>query len=542
MANTNVTKGEKLLYALANNSRCELTPDGANFIKQRFDPYHDTPMKPVGYPDSYNGFTVSRCIKKTMTFTQTSGGAATQTTPWDAHVFMTPVCRPMPLQLTNSRTGNQYKFNAAAALPTHKYGGLMVVGNMASGTNFAYPTVNTPTNGLGLLSLTNDDLKGNMRVTSMGFEVIDGTAALYRQGILTAYRQNQQQKEPVFMEGWADSGNVANKIQSDMATCEWLKFPPVNTADAMAIPNTKQWKVEEGAYVTADFHSDECPMKGPVYTKPIFTQDGNAATISDVDGFWLEIETTVMEHTIPNLATTTFQSRCITPNRILPVNQSGVILTGLNPQATITVNCIWYVECAPTSDDQELLSLCSESPQEDYFAKMIISRLRRDSPVAVKLRENYTGEWFFDGIRSVVNTVTPWLSNALTVGKQVNKWIDHAGKNDGYINPQSFVRGDVATKVAKDHKKVVQVKKGVIPPPPTAPMKYTRAFKPKPVPRVAPSLKKKQKDGKYWNTRKVDNWKQIQDNARRNKNNLRIAQENAKPTPQNQNNFGRRRR
>ena len=154
------------------------------------------------------------------------------------------------------------------------------------------------------------------------------------------------------------------------------------------------------------------------------------------------------------VSSTTFNQRfsSVNPNRFTPKNQSGVFLTGLNPQASITINKIWYVECAPTGEDEELLSLCSQSPEDDPVALKIIAALRRDSPVAVKLYENYMGEWFFSGIKDLINKTMPWLSNAQVVGNQVVKWIDTASTNDGYINPQSFVKGPVAPKVAKEKK------------------------------------------------------------------------------------------
>jgi len=115
---------------------------------------------------------------------------------------------------------------------------------------------------------------------------------------------------------------------------------------------------------------------------------------------------------------------------------------------------------------------------------MLISKLRREAPIAVKLYENYMGEWFFNGIRDVIDTVTPWLSNAQVVGQTVKGWINSASTNDGYINPQSFVKGPVAPKVMKEKadktkpkpKKVTQK----IPNAP-GPAPAMRAYRPKPI-------------------------------------------------------------
>lgn len=164
-------------------------------------------------------------------------------------------------------------------------------------------------------------------------------------------------------------------------------------------------------------------------------------------------------------------------------------MTGLNPLAAFTVSAIWYLECAPSSEDQELLSLCSPSPAFDSICQHIVSTLRRDSPVGVKYRENYTGEWFFDGIKSVVQTVMPWLDNASIIGKQAIKWIDTASTNNGYINPQSFVKGDVAKKV---HLEKNPVRAKAIVPKSPGPAPSRAAFKPN-----APLKSKPRKRNKF---------------------------------------------
>ena len=87
------SKGERLLSALAKHPMCELTEAGANYVRQRFDPYHDKPVKAVGVPDQYNGHTISRIIKKSVPFTAVSGDGSSPTSPWDCHIFQTPIDR-----------------------------------------------------------------------------------------------------------------------------------------------------------------------------------------------------------------------------------------------------------------------------------------------------------------------------------------------------------------------------------------------------------------------------------------------------------------
>lgn len=478
MANARVSKADRLLNRLAQAPTCSLTPEGVCFLRQRFDPYHDLPMKPVGLPDDYNGATVSRCIKRTVTISQTSGGAPATTTPWDCHIFNTPISEGVQEFLaTAPNIGNTFTFDPSGMLCD--YGGLMIVGNNASGTPFGYPiqggTIQTL---LGTLSLNPEDLSNNMRLVAQGFEIIDGTANLYQQGILTAYRQNQPVEGNFYAQGLANPPLAATSMIEFRGTACVVKTPPQTTGAALLIPGSKQWLVKEGAYVSVDFHANP-KMCLPPMVSPFLAYDNEPNSPDLAAQFrWMNWTGNFLTTNIPGTSPLTqHRTIAVTPTRIQPINQHGIFLTGLHPLATITVNCIWYVECAPDGDDEQLLTLASPSPSLDNFALMLVSELRRDSPVAVKLRENYMGEWFVNGVKDVINTVTPWLSNAQTIGRQVVDWADQASKNNGMLNPQSFVRGSVSDKVEKDlkHKKASNIPKAPGPAP------AMRAYKPKPV-------------------------------------------------------------
>ncbi len=472
-----VTRAEKMLANLAASPRCELSKDGMNYVKQRFDPYHDLPMKPVGYPDGYAGSTVARCIKKSITVSATSGGGGAPDTTWDCHIYDTPIEKPV--LLTPDTGGSNNLFLDSGITPNSSpYGGIMI--HRTDNGVWGYPA--GPGDLVGQLSLSDNDLKNVMRITASGFEVIDQTAELYKQGTLTAYRQNQQQSTPqtyIKIASGSDTSPQDNKVQ--VTTGQIFKFPPTTVASAMLIPNTKQWLVKEGAYVVTDYNSDEIPMVEPTFIEPVLIPDNQEVFLDNTTPLQTKFMPRKFQDAHQLNQLWTFGSSPIInlyerwtrtdANRFTPKNQSGVMLTGLNPQATITINKIWYVECAPAGEDEELLSLCSQSPEDDPVALKIIAALRRDSPVAVKLYENYMGEWFFNGIKDLVNKTMPWLSNAQVVGNQIVKWIDSANTNDGYITPQSFVKGPVAPKVAmeKPGKTAIVIKKGPPAPPKGAP-------------------------------------------------------------------------
>jgi hypothetical protein len=478
------TKGERLLKTLAQSPACELTEEGRRYIIQRFDPFHDKPIKPVGYPDNYNGHSVARCIKKSKAISLTTGGLPTQATPWDLSVVMTPMAYLSEFLQSSTNSCNTFTWDYTGTR-SEPWGGLKMTAQPVSGTDFTFPATIASNCDLGELNLTVEDLADNMRIVSVGFEIQDMTAELYQQGLLTVFRQNQAQMNKTSFVGTSTLNNPVNEQTTIYGDGQLVKLPPINVQNALLMPDTKQWKVKEGAYIVADFNSDELPMEPPQWVMPILVPDMLDVSMDNFNtGYKFPIAGNGygVFHQIPNLLTTLNYDRPPPPNRILPINQSGCFLTGLNPVATLNVSAIWYVECAPGSEDQELLSLCSQSPAYDPVALKVIGGLRRDSPIGVKYSENYTGEWFFDGIKSIVQKALPWLDNASTIGKQAIKWIDTASTNDGYINPQSFVKGNVAKKVMLEKN---PIKKSVVPAPPKRKPKAKAAFRPTRV--VAPS-------------------------------------------------------
>lgn len=477
-----VSKGERLLAALAANPNCELTPEGATYVKQRFDPYHDKPFRAVGYPDNYNGHTIARCIKKSISFTATSGDGSTPSGPWNFHIIQTPILTPVQLLATKvDNATNQFYWNGSQNL-SKPWGGLMIIRSDTSSFTYPVPSVGAgSTNLLGQIQLTQEDMSDLMRVTSIGFELIDGTAELYRQGTLTSYRQNEPQANHQYMNGIMNENVPANTINLYQTSGRIFRYPPEDTDQAMVIPDTKQWKVAEGAYVDVDFNSQDIPMANPEYIAPFMADYTQDITPYNTDDAHTHVGWggTPFTYSIATTTPTVVNHNKCPGMKYAPINQTGLMASGVSPQGQWTLNAIYYVECAPSGEDGELLTLASQSPRLDMFALMMIARLRQDSPIAVKLRENYLGEWFFNGISDIVKRVSPWLKNIQTIGTQVVDWVDSANNNGGMINPQTYVRGDVSKKVASEKKK--QRKAKAPPPPPPGPPPRRTAFKPRPV-------------------------------------------------------------
>ena len=110
----------------------------------------------------------------------------------------------------------------------------------------------------------------------------------------------------------------------------------------------------------------------------------------------------------------------------MPIHQAGVILEGLHPTASITVNWCVIVESFP-SVNTPLTVLATPSARFDPMALEIYSRALNRMPVAVPVRENGLGQWFSDLISEIEPFVTP-------IAAAINPALGMASKSIGVAN------------------------------------------------------------------------------------------------------------
>lgn len=484
-------RGEQILKALTSPAISGLLPEGKEAIQQRFDPFHDLPVKPVGYPDDYSGHTVTRLIKKSVTFNSASGEGTPATGPWNFHVFNTPIATPMYFSsyTTTNNVGNNVEYNKDDT-PTILYGGLMVI--RSDNSVFENNPDNTTGMFLAQLALDSADIDNNARIVAQGWELRDNTAEIVKQGMITVYRQNEPQLNDFHMNAY-DAGNGINATKTlYSATATMLRLPPETVEDALLIPGSKQWLLKEGVYAVTTFHSSELPMEVPkpsvialvpaTYNLPVgnnSTENSNyiknISLTNRPSGFPDATDyRTIM--TIPTTTPTVVRQLGATAVKLMPINQTGCMCMGAPKEGSYTLSLNTYVEEAVSLENKPLITLATQSPVYSPVAIRAMSLLTHDAPIAVKINENYLGEWFFDGLADIARSVVPWIGNAKTVANQLIKWNDNAKATGGHFQtPQSFVKGSVNTQLKKE--KVAEKKANAVPKAPgPAPMK--RAFKP----------------------------------------------------------------
>lgn len=418
-----ISRAERILQTWVGEKL--ITQAGKDWLVAAVDPFHDTLLKDLqGWPDLEVSASVVRCIKQTMAISATSGGAAVPGAPWDCHLALLPWLSGMPFYASTGRSGNVATFVTGGAA-TPNIGGICAVAQFASGTAAVWPPV-VGTSYLNSLTLDNSLTSGMGRVIGIGFEVVDTTAELYKQGQCIVYRQSQYPKaSSTFTAIGTGTASIGTFDGTE------VRLPPSTPAQAMLFPGSRQWSSAEGCYIVGAFHSNENPPFAVDYHQPVLAP----CTFEEVVGVM-----PTQQMWFPTPASSGFASNTIgvttaQPIHMNPIHQSGAIFYGLNPQSSLSITMNVYYESFPSVADTKTLVLATPSAEFDPMALNIYSHAVGLMPVGVMVKENGFGEWFRDVVQQIGN-VASWIPHPIAQG------VASAAKGgvklmDGFMAPPS---------------------------------------------------------------------------------------------------------
>lgn len=361
----------------------QVTPQGVDWLTLATDPFHDTEISPVGFPDA----DCSRSIPQMYQFTGTlSAPTVLPTTTWDAQLSFCPV---------SFGFGGVPNVSAPLTRGTLTPAGLLTAGSngfgFQGGYNFYGMAASTNTiNGaaVGTLSGVNGisypaaASSGQFRLVAAGVEVVNTTADLYRGGSVTCYRSPNVQRQGFYIAVGPNPG----------LNCSYISLPPGTQAEAQLYPASRTWGAEDGCYLVATMDSSVNDYSSAAPGAVIAMSPFDTPTL--VSGG----NTTVF---YTNATGGGSGANCHT---VMPFDWSGAIFTGLTPQTTLQVTVRYYVERIPTITQPDLLVLTRNPCPYDPVALEIYSRCLSELPVGVRVSENPLGEWF----NEIMDTVATW--------------------------------------------------------------------------------------------------------------------------------------
>lgn len=401
-ANTNATqmraprRAKQTLNTMLENRT--ITQEGLNWLTMATDPFHDTELAPTGFPDADSSRSIPQCFVST---TQVVAPPTLSTPTWDAHIFFNPISWQWaaPTEYSTPVPQARYKVNRNGLATASFNGVFLQAGYNALSLPANFDWINSATAPPGGaaspygLAYPKQGSSGQFRLVGCGFEVVNTTPDLYRGGSITVYR--------------TPSSTSTRQIQLTPATPYFVQstvtLPPSSQTEAQLYPSSRTWGAEDGCYVVGTLSGTVCPylvaqpnaVSSIQMMTPDVIQDGTNANTTNCfmfQGLYTEQ-----------------MARC---SQILPYDNHGCVLTGLQPQATLQVTVRYYVERIPTSSNPELVVLTRAPTPYDPVALEIYSRAMAHLPVGVPVDQNPLGEWFND----IMDTISEWgpkVGNAL---------------------------------------------------------------------------------------------------------------------------------
>lgn len=444
-----------------------ISEKGKNWLYQALDPFHDRQIDAAGYPDTAVAGSVVSRVMRTMTFSKPSEVTSSN---WDCNIAMFPAeCIDSGPTLATewhcTNTLNPSLLFPAASPTTFRFNPVGVVAfctNAGQKTYLGNP--NATANCDNFLTLEGSGqpyLTGNCRVVAKGFEVTDSTSQLNKQGMATCWRQPTPSPDNLVTMQFSNNSTM-ELPEDDLSYCSECKTcidlwrgdkdccscgksqrmrktesfkskekpgpaafptsygalsvynqqaPPPDLQSAMLLAGTQTWEESKGMYIPAPMNSlanppkQKAPIVAALWETSLTGNTNNGVTLTTTVG------------------TASVNSPVYVPNtlqHIDPFDMVGCYLTGLNPQSTITVTAIWWVEKFPTPFEGNLVVLTKPSPGFDPVALEIYGRALEHLPVGVPVGANPLGEWF----KGVLDVVRDY---AIPAGKAIGMVVPGVG-------------------------------------------------------------------------------------------------------------------
>lgn len=350
----------------------QLTPDGARWLTLATDPFHDWNVPIAGYPDADCSNTVVQCFQYQQDL------AAPGAVNWDTHICVNPfVSGASDLEFKQFSDG----VPQMTATTDGTLAGILKIRSVTSGQLLApnnTATYNPAGSSFTTLGSYTDLVKSCNRIIGLGFEVINTSAEIYKQGTVTCYKMPQS-----FTTSYLRYLNVNGDGQSAFPAI-LLREAPSTPAIASNLHGTVSWEASKGAYVVCTQQSVNNDITGTTYSPSLRSTTGDL-----LSGEYSHGSNVAITAATPVNGTTTV-------GKLFPFNIHGVMVTGLNANSTLRVRLRVYVERAPScgTEDQSLAVLATPSAPFDAAALKVYSEVCGKMPVGVPVEMNSFGDWW----------------------------------------------------------------------------------------------------------------------------------------------------
>lgn len=476
----NIIRGKDPMNGLCETK--QITPEACDWLKSSLDPFHDLQLDNIkGYPDVSTEPTVIIKVRQAIEVSRPSGLKDDEN--WDCHVVLSPIdyAQSVNKLKEDGVAGPQQGYNVATrfapqssqGLPagtndfagatgtagqsgvTGRLDGLLinsVPSNAPEGGDLTYTPGHCPSsaqNGYALDQINLDDFLdydktdlGAYRLIYSGFECVNTTADIYKQGAVTVYEYGQPQDPSQVLVNRESPGATTGDSRSHMATVSTNTFrcPPNNLAEAKIMPGAHTWAAREGCYVTAKFQSQN-NFQGVTQRNYIIAQN-NEKSEKD-SGYLTHVGTNRSgSFSSPGLIGEMSGPQAITgpaiqlpdgstdnsPYNAAPavhfsrMNTAGAYFTGLSHKSTLLITWRVGLEILPSANRPTFLALAQPSATYDPNALVLYNLVANNLPPGCPQDWNDLGRWFTiisDIAKRVIPAAYPLVGAAQMVMKGI---------------------------------------------------------------------------------------------------------------------------
>lgn len=449
----------------------QITDEGCDWLKFALDPFHDLQLDNLkGYPDVNTEPTVIVKVRQAIEISAPKGLQDGKN--WDCHIALSPIDWAKPNGLvegtTNTPVASWQGYNCPALIkpqgaPTleepagfidfvgpgytppnsaqraacGRVDGLVinsVPADATAGADMTFTPGHMPYEAEGGYQVQNINLDnyldfdktdlGVYRIVYSGFEVVNTTAQIHKQGAVTVYEYGHSY-EMSQLRGYSDDipSGVPPTVPyplMDSKASNTFRSPPNTIAEAKIMPGSHTWPAQEGCYCTAKFLGEN-PFQAATMRNYVIQQNNPSAPKSS--GYNQAFQNG--EHTMGSIVSTGivgnhFPVRTPQPGSLglrsayltapathfSHMSTAGAYFTGLSPETTLFVTWRVGLERLPAANKPTFLALAQPSATYDPNALTLYNLIANHLPPGCPQGWNDLGRWF-NTIANVAKTVIP---------------------------------------------------------------------------------------------------------------------------------------
>lgn len=424
----------------------QLSKTGCDWLKKALDPFHDFELHEFeGFPDGGAENSVLYNVQSQQTISVPAGHDGL----WDCHIALLPVDSVRP-------HNNTFCAEGAYVIPygVGSYNGAGKVVSVTSedgyaalgGLSIQSVPANTPTfrgdtkslaeaaggwkeSRLDTTSyLSTEAGVPTYRIAAAGFEVVNTTATIAKQGDVTCYHMPTYPSNVPYEVYSTDqttfkydgSVEIAPPHNSGLANGYTFRSPPNELEDAKQTPGARTWAAQDGVYVPARMHTENRYSSLGKHDWTMITHH------DDTSGKGQDITVQGMGHLFNRVRTESdaglgFLISCpvsdalkssSSTSHISNYDISGAYFSGLSKETSLTVTLRMTIELIPGANDRSRLALARPSAPLDVNALALYTEVTRLMPPGVPVGYNDAGKWFrmiLSKVRVAASAAMPYL-------------------------------------------------------------------------------------------------------------------------------------